>query len=151
METIYAVLKAEHDQVADLFQQALSDGSKVSFVKIRLKTDPHMIGEERFFYPRLEVNEELRDLVAEAYEEHNEAKELIYEMEGMNERNEEWASKLMELKLIIDHHIEEEEGKVFEIARNVLSQQEAEEIAKQYIEFKRSYMNRIETGEPPLA
>lgn len=151
METIYAVLKAEHDQVADLFQQALIDGSKVSFVKIRLKTDPHMIGEEQFFYPRLEEYGELRDLVAGAYEEHNEAKELIYEMEGMNERDKEWASKLMELKLIIDHHIEEEEGKVFGIARNVLSQQEAEEIAKQYIEFKRSYMNRIETGEPPLA
>lgn len=148
METIYDVLKAEHDQMADLFQKALSDGSKVSFVKIKLKTDPHMMGEEQLFYPRLEEKEELCELVGHAYEGHNEAKTLICEMEGMDERDEEWASKLGELKRSIDNHVEEEESKVFERARNVISQQEAEEIAQQYIEFKRGYMNRIETGEP---
>jgi len=148
METIYDILKAEHDQVAELFQQALSDGSKVSFVKIKLKTDPHMMGEEKLFYPRLEAKEELRELVSEAYKEHNEAKTLICEMEGMDERDENWTAKLSELKQSIDHHVEEEESKVFERARNALSQEEAEEIAQEYIEFKRSYMNRIETGGP---
>ena len=151
METIYDILKAEHDQVADLLQRALLDGSKVSFVKIRLKTDPHMMGEEQLFYSRLEEKEELRDLVAEAYKEHNEAKMLICEMENMDERDKEWASKLSELKRSIDQHVEEEESKVFVRARNVLSQQEAEEIAQQYVEFKRSYMNKIETGELSLA
>jgi hemerythrin-like domain-containing protein len=145
METIYDILKEEHEQIAELFQQALSDGSRVSFFKMRLEVDPHMMGEEKFFYPRLEEKEELRDLVSEAYKEHNEAKTLICEMECMDERDEEWASKLGELKQGIDHHIEGEESKIFERARNSLSQQEAEEIAKQYIEFKRSYMNRIET------
>lgn len=150
METIYDILKAEHDQVADLLQQALSDSSKVSFLKIKIKTDPHMIGEERLFYPLLEEKKELRDLISEAYKEHNEAKTLLCEMEGMDEGDENWTAKLSELKQSIDHHVEEEENKVFERARSVLSQQEAEEIAKQYVEFKRSYMNRIETGEPPL-
>ena len=147
METIYDILKMEHDQMANLLQQALLDGSKVSFVKVKLKTDPHMKGEEKFFYPLLEEKEELRELVSHAYEEHNEAKALTSEMESMDERNEKWAAKLSELKQSIDHHIEEEEGKVFERAQSVLSQDKAEEIAKQYIEFKRSYMNRIETGE----
>lgn len=150
METIYDILKAEHDQVNDLLQQALSDVSKVSFLKIKIKTDPHMIGEEQLFYPRLEEKEELRDLISEAYKEHNEAKELLCEMEDMDERDERWAAKLSELKQSIDHHVKEEESKVFERARAVLSQQEAEEIAEQYVEFKRSYMNRVETGEPPL-
>lgn len=148
METIYDILKAEHDQVADLLQQALSDVSKVSFLKIKIKTDPHMIGEEQLFYPRLKENEGLRELVSHACEEHNEAKMLLCEMENMDERDEAWASKLSELKRSIDHHVEEEESKVFERARDVLSQQEAEEIAQQYIEFKRGYMNRVETGEP---
>lgn len=147
METIYDILKTEHDQIADLFQQALRDGSKVSFFKIKLKTDPHMMGEERFFYPQFEQSEELRELVSHAYEEHNEAKTLTFEIEGMEERDERWTDKISELKQIIDHHIEEEESKIFEKARNTLSQEKAEEIAQQYIEFKRSYMNRIETGE----
>ncbi len=147
METIYDILKAEHDQMADLLQQALRDSSKVSFLKVKLKADPHMMGEEKFFYPVLEGEDKLSELVSHAYEEHNEAKVLIYEIEGMDERDEEWTAKISELKQSIDHHIEEEEGKVFERAQGVLSQEKAEEIAKQYIEFKRSYMNRIETGE----
>lgn len=146
METIYDILKAEHDQISDLFRQALQDGLKVSFFKVKLKADPHMMGEERLFYPVLEEIEELRELISQAYKEHNEAKTLIFEIEGMDERDEKWTSKLSELKQSIDHHIEEEEGKVFERARNILSQEKAEEIAQQYIEFKRSYMNRIETG-----
>ncbi|HNW37247.1 MAG TPA: hemerythrin domain-containing protein, partial [Methanosarcina vacuolata] len=68
--------------------------------------------------------------------------------EGMDEINEKWTSKINELKQSIEHHIEEEESKVFEKARNILSQEKAEEMAQQYIEFKRSYMNRIETGGP---
>lgn len=147
METIYDILKAEHDQMIDLLQQALRDGSKISFFKVRLKADPHMMGEEKFFYPLLKEIEDLRDLVSNAYEEHNEAKNLISKMKYLDENDEKWVPELIELKQRIDHHIEEEEGKVFERAQKVLSQEKAEEIAKQYIEFKRSYMNRIETGE----
>jgi hemerythrin-like domain-containing protein len=150
METIYEILEAEHDQVADLLRQALSDGSKVSFTKIRLKTDPHMMGEEKLFYPVLEGEEGLRELISRAYKEHNEAKALIAEIEGMDERNEEWIAKLNELKQSIDHHVEEEESKIFERARNVLSQEKAEELAQEYVEFKRGYMNRVETGKPPV-
>jgi hemerythrin-like domain-containing protein len=146
VETIYDILKAEHDQMSNLFRQALQDGSKVSFFKVKLKTDPHMMGEERLFYPVLEEIEELHELIIQAYKEHNEAKTLIFQMEGMDERDEKWIPTLSELKQSIDHHIEEEEGKVFEKARNVLSPEKAEEMARQYIEFKRSYMNRIETG-----
>lgn len=148
METIYNILKIEHDQMSDLLRQALQDGSKVSFFKVKLKADPHMMGEERFFYPVLEEIEELRELTSQAYKEHNEAKTLIFEIDGMDERDKNWTVKISELKQIIEHHIEEEERKVLERARNLLSQEKAEEIAQQYIEFKRSYMNRIETGTP---
>ena len=147
METIYDLLIAEHKQMTELFQQALNDSSKVSFFKVKLKADPHMMGEEQLFYPRLEEKEELRELISHAYAEHNEAKALICEMENMDEGDEEWAVKLGELKRSIDHHIEEEESKVFDIARKTLSQQEAEKIAEEYVEFKRSYMNKIEVGE----
>ncbi|AKB42716.1 hemerythrin domain-containing protein [Methanosarcina vacuolata] len=148
METIYDILKEEHEQMSDLLRQALQDGSKVSFFKVKLKADPHMMGEERIFYPVLEEINELRELMSQAHKEHDEAKTLIFEIEGMDEINEKWASKINELKQSIEHHIEEEESKVFEKARNILSQEKAEEMAQQYIEFKRSYMNRIETGGP---
>jgi len=150
METIYDILKEEHEQMSDLLRQALQDGSKVSFFKVKLKADPHMMGEERIFYPVLEEINELRELMSQAHKEHDETKTLIFEIEGMDEINEKWTSKINELKQSIEHHIEEEESEVFEKARNILSQEKAEEMAQQYIEFKRSYMNRIETGAEPV-
>ena len=64
METIYDVLKEEHDHMSDLLRQALQDGSRVSFFKVKLKADPHMMGEERILYPVLEEVEELRELIS---------------------------------------------------------------------------------------
>lgn len=37
METIYDILKAEHRQVSDLIQQAMRDGSKETFFKVKLR------------------------------------------------------------------------------------------------------------------
>ncbi|MHC1755457.1 MAG: hemerythrin domain-containing protein [Methanosarcina sp.] len=143
METIYDILIREHKIVADLFQQALRDNSRESLLKIKAETDPHMAGEEKLFYPELEKKEELRDLVNHAYEEHDEARSLMSELENMKEGDKNWASKLKELKESIDHHVEEEESKVFEEARKAISQKKAGEIAQQYLEFKQSFKEQM--------
>jgi len=85
METIYDILIREHKMVADLFQQAMRDNSRETLLKIKAETDPHMAGEEKLFYPELEKKEELRDLVNHAYEEHDEARSLMSELENMKE------------------------------------------------------------------
>lgn len=139
METIYDILIKEHNLVADLFQQVLRDNSRETLLKIKAETDPHMAGEEKLFYPELEKKEELHQLVDHALEEHDEARSIMSELEGMSEGDKNWSSKIKELKESIDHHVEEEESKVFEEARKAISQKKAEEIAKQYLEFKQSF------------
>jgi DNA-binding protein YbaB len=69
MKTIYDILQEEHDQIADLIKQAINDGSKESFYKVKDKIDPHLLGEEKLFYPLLEQKEELSDLVNHAYKD----------------------------------------------------------------------------------
>jgi hypothetical protein len=58
-KTIYETLSSEHRQVADLLQKAMHDNSKETFFKVKAKTDPHLLGEEKLFYPMLQQKEEL--------------------------------------------------------------------------------------------
>ncbi len=142
METIYDILKAEHQQVSDLLQQALHDGSKETFFKIKAKTDPHLAGEEKLLYPLLEQKEDLRELVNHAYEEHEEIKSISSELESMDARSSNWTSKIKELNESVSHHVEEEENKVFPAAQKALSQDKAQQIAKQYLDFSKSFKQK---------
>ncbi len=132
METIYDVLSAEHDQVADLLQQATCNGSRESLLKVKAKTDLHMAGEEKLFYPLLQQKDELCDLVKHAFKEHKESKTVISELERMDESDHNWTSKVEKRnEKKIDHQVQEEENKVFPAAQKVLSQDKAQEIAQQ--------------------
>ena len=147
METIYDILSKEHDLVLNVFEEAMRSGSKESLFKIKVEIDPHMAGEEKLYYPILEEKEESRDIARKAYIEHNEARALMYELEGMDENDQNWNSRLKELRDVITHHVDDEENEMFEKSRNVLSQEKAQEIAQQYLEFKKSYKGKIEAGE----
>lgn len=139
MESIYDILSSEHRQVADLLQQALRDGSKETFFKVKAKTDPHLLGEEKLFYPMLQQKEELRNLVNHAYEEHNQIKSISSELESMDAGNQNWTSKVKELNEAVTHHVQEEENKVFPEAKKVLSQDKAQDIAQQYKQFEQNF------------
>lgn len=147
METIYDVLSKEHKLVLDMFEEAMGNGSKEALFRIKAEIDPHMAGEEKLYYPLLEEKEESRDIARKAYIEHNEARSLMYELEGMGENSENWTVRLNELKDVIVHHIQDEENRVFEKSRSILSQQQAEELAQKYLEFKKSYTDKIEAEQ----
>ncbi|MGB9929034.1 MAG: hemerythrin domain-containing protein [Methanosarcina sp.] len=146
MDTIYDILSKEHQILIGMFNEAMITGSKEALFRIKAEIDPHMAGEEKFFYPRLEEKEESEGIAHKANIEHNEAKALMIEMEGMQEGDENWAIMLKELKDVIMHHINEE-NEVFKVFSRVLSREETEEIAQKYLEFKRNYTAKMETGQ----
>lgn len=138
MENIYDILREEHDQIADLIEQAINDRSKESFYKVKNKTDPHLLGEEKLFYPLLEQKEELRDLVNHAYKEHSDIRSFSSELEKMSAHTKEWESKLFDLDKAVQQHVLEEEEKIFPKAQRVLSEDKAQDIAQKYLEFSRN-------------
>lgn len=147
METIYDILSKEHDLILNMFEKAMKSGSKESLFRIKFEIDPHMAGEEKLFYPLLEEKELSREIARKAYIEHNEARALMYELEGMDENDQNWNARLKELKDVIIHHVDDEESNMFEKSRSVLRQEKAQEIAQQYLEFRKSYKGKIEAGE----
>jgi Hemerythrin HHE cation binding domain len=137
---LYGLLKEDHEKLKDLFSQIEEEGEMEArqdlFSQIEEELDVHMEGEEKYFYPPLEEDEEARKMVLEAYEEHHVAKTVLKELDGVSADNERWAAKVKVLSEIVDHHIEEEEGELFKLARKVLDREQAQNIAEQLKEAK---------------
>ena len=73
--------------------------------------------EEEIFYPALRAVFKDTDLLAEAEVEHQTAKDLIAQIEGMDEADEMFDAKVTVLGEYIDHHVKEERGEIFPKAR----------------------------------
>ncbi len=143
---LFEMLKKDHDNVKELFEQIQEDGEMEMedredlFSKIEQELEIHMEGEERFFYPALKESDEAQEKALEAYEEHHVAKTVLEEASDMDKDDERWEAKIKVLNELIDHHIQEEEGEVFRIAKKVLDKQQIQEIARQIQENKEQMM-----------
>lgn len=135
-----ALLKRDHAEVKQLFSQVeeLSERATASrgklCEKITQALELHTKIEEGIFYPafksRAEDSEE-REGILEAYEEHAVAKMLIGELESMDPSDETFSPKLTVLMESVRHHIKEEEGKIFKMARDLFEKDELNELGEQ--------------------
>ena len=80
--------------------------------------------EEQVLYPALKPHAEAHDIVLESYEEHHVADMQIKELHDMATDDEKWGAKFKVLKESVEHHISEEENKMFPAARGVLPKEE---------------------------
>ena len=115
-----ALLKADHklvDQMFKDFESAKADSRKQALVgKIVMALKVHTQIEEEIFYPacRGEIDDDMLD---EAKVEHQSAKDLIAQIEGMSVGDELYDAKVTVLGEYIRHHLKEEEGEMFPAAR----------------------------------
>ena len=128
----FTLLKQDHDTVANLLEKidkTTERGIKTRedlFTKLKTELDVHAKIEETIFYPAIENEDETRDITLEAFEEHRLVKQLLSELESMSKDDEQWTAKFTVLKENVEHHVEEEEGEMFEKARKVLSKEDQE-------------------------
>jgi hemerythrin superfamily protein len=110
-----ALLKADHEKVAGLFEQfekASGEGRKQKLaLEICKELTVHSKIEEEIFYPACEGKVDEADL-KEAYVEHDGAKVLIAEIEKGAPSDEYYDAKVKVLQEQIEHHVEEEEKRL---------------------------------------
>jgi iron-sulfur cluster repair protein YtfE (RIC family) len=112
-----AMLDEDHQRVEQLFAdfQAATDPSQKLTVAqlICMELTVHAQLEEEIFYPAYQQATGDQDLVQEAQEEHQEAKDLIAQIEG----NQQPDALVLELQQAIEHHVQEEREEMFPKAR----------------------------------
>jgi len=112
------LLKEDHDRVDKLFQKVKANEDadhRDTFEKIKTELEIHTHIEETIFYPKLrdEGDEELKKITLEGIEEHHQAKVFLRELSNLTDDSEKFQPKLKVLMEDIEHHVQEEEGKMF--------------------------------------
>ena len=65
--------------------------------------------------------------------------QLLKELEAMPVDTEQWAAKLKVLQENVEHHVEEEEGEMFKGAREVLTEEQIEQLGTQMEAAKKQF------------
>ena len=144
------LLKEDHKKVKALFEEVEGLGDRATaqrenlFAQIDQELTLHSKIEETLFYPefkkRAESSEE-REEVLEAYEEHGVVKVMIGELEDLDPKDETYKPKLAVLKELVMHHVKEEEGELFEMAREIFEPEELDRIGERIVEAKEKATN----------
>jgi hypothetical protein len=127
----FELLKNDHKKVSQLFKQvesASGQAKKQLFSQVKSELDLHAHIEEKFLYPALENTKEAREITLEAYEEHKVVKELLAELATAGTPEDEWDAKFKVLRENVEHHVEEEEGELFDKAEDALGDEKIERI-----------------------
>src|SRR5690606_11413384 len=134
---IYAYLKKDHDKVKKLMDQITEattpEDRKELFDAMSSELLLHASTEEQTFYRALEERggKQLQEKAGHAEEEHDEIETLIQKLRKSSPEESSWLITFGSLKHAVEHHVEEEEGEIFEKARKVLSDLQAEKLAEE--------------------
>jgi hemerythrin-like domain-containing protein len=131
----FELLKQDHDRVKRLCDE-LDEANTLErrrqlFAEIEGEIKLHEECEEKVLYPTLRNHPRLKDLVLEGYQEHHVVDLILGELRNLSPSDESWPAKVKVMHESLEHHIEEEEEKMFPKARKELSKEQLEELGRQ--------------------
>ncbi len=151
--TIYQTLKNDHDKVQELIRKLKkgqgANADEGTFESLKMEILLHAKAEEKVFYSSLREHRESQDLVRHAVGEHRQVEQMLEEMSEIDTQSEQFQASLEELRSSIEDHVEEEEGEIFEIARKLISDEEARRMEEAFEEEKQRLQG--EMGKEPGA
>jgi hemerythrin superfamily protein len=140
--TIFDALEKDHRKVENLLDRLLErsessdDQWKPLLDELRSEVIPHAHAEEAVFYNALRQVPQTKDLVAHSYNEHLKAEAEIRGLGAAKAIDANWTKLVQTLHDDLNHHIEEEEGKIFSAARGFFSDEEARQMGEAFERLK---------------
>lgn len=133
------LLKADHEEVKELLEELTSTTTQATkarpelLEKIAKELKIHTKIEEEIFYPAFKDSGGTKhnEVNHEALEEHRAVEKLVLpDLEKSDPSSDEFSARAQVLKEMVEHHAEEEEEKMFEMARKSLSTEELERLGE---------------------
>ncbi|MBE7926609.1 hemerythrin domain-containing protein [Pseudomonas saudiphocaensis] len=146
--TIFEALRQSHEiqrDLADKLLQTSGDSAERRDIFEQFKTEllAHETAEERHFYVPLMQDDLGVDLSRHAIAEHHEMDEMVEELESMEFSSSAWLRLAKKLCETVEHHLEEEEHKFFQMAGKLLDDNQKERLARTYLEEYAELKERV--------
>ncbi|HAR63271.1 MAG TPA: hypothetical protein DF296_01605 [Candidatus Margulisbacteria bacterium] len=135
---ILELLKNDHDTIREMISELIGiSEERVQervdlFSELEKELRLHTKAEEDVYYPYLERNDDTRQNVYEAIEEHAVIEWLVEQLENRSVLDERWTAQLKVLDEIVEHHLQEEERDLFEATYGILNQEQREEVGSRF-------------------
>lgn len=149
MKAFFDELKKDHKEVKDILEK-LKTGSRTAektreklFVQLKGELVPHLKAEESSFYQVLLDTKNGRQHALEAKEEHDLTVMVCKQLEEIPAKEEIWDAKLKVLKDLVEHHIEEEEEEIFQLAQKEIEKDDFKQIMQNFHKEKERVKNEL--------
>lgn len=135
-------LRKDHRNVRELLDRLVTlDTSEKELwnntvASIRDELIPHSRAEEAILYNSLRDQASDQGLVAHSYTEHMEAEALLRTLQITDAVGFNWKAAAEKLKNAIEHHVAEEESRVFAAARQAFSDEERASMGEAFVRMK---------------
>lgn len=141
---IYEALEKDHLKLKALMEELIRVGenselrrAKLLIEEIRDELIPHSRAEEAVFYNVLSSVEQAQPFVLHhGFQEHIEAETILRNLQLKDVIDAEWKLLARKFKKAVEAHIEEEEQETFAMAREFISEPDAEMMAAAFEELK---------------
>jgi hemerythrin superfamily protein len=154
---IFDMLAREHlvvvillDRIEAACEAEDSEAARITFEMMSERLLGHARAEQTVLYPRFARTQELKDLTLEACEDHALIEDKLKELSAMSSAKPRWKAKFAVLKQLVEHHVEDEECRIFPVARRALTADEAMELAGVFLEAERDVMGHAAELEAPI-
>lgn len=143
---VITLLVEDHKEVKEMFDKfaSLSDRAKVGKAKLANQICHALIvhahTEEAILYPAARMAIKNKDLVDEAIVEHASVNELIAHIRNMDPDDEFYDARLKVLSEQVEHHVEEEENRMFPELRQ--ADLDLVTLGKEVMEYKQQLESR---------
>ena len=151
---IYDALSKDHRLFESLLDRLVSaskaddDSWKSTLDELRRGVIAHAHAEEAVFYNALREADKDKGLVMHSYREHLMAEGEIRTLGAAKMVDANWTSLVEKLSKDLRHHIQEEESRIFAGARQVFTEEEAQQLGKA---FERMKVETAKDGDSILA
>ncbi|MGB5981676.1 MAG: hemerythrin domain-containing protein [Nonlabens sp.] len=134
---IFEALREDHEIQRTLIDKLVNtsgdnDLRRNMFNKLKRELSYHADAEERHFYVPLIDSDLTQEKARHSIAEHHEMDELVEKLEETDMDSSAWLVYMKELAHKVEHHLDEEEQEVFQMAGKALNEGQKTSLATEY-------------------
>jgi hypothetical protein len=141
---IVEILKQDHQRVDHLLDQiegttdADEERRAQLFAHVAAELEVHSDAEDQIVYAALEGRDDYVDMVEDARQEHEHIEQMVEELDRTAVTDSEWIGKVRELRQLVRHHVDGEEGTILPRLTQAFGDGERRRLAEDFLSAKES-------------